>query len=241
MSDFLSLFQGGFQQVPGTGPGSFGLVDPAGFTSEAFAGLTGAQNLATQGLGGAAALLGDPTAVLNQFIGQAPALQQLTLGATSDLGRQLQEQANVFAREAAGQAAGEFSGLGALFSSAAQDTAARRAAEAGAAAGAQLGQQQLGLFGQLAGQQQAFNQQAALNRFNTFANLLGQTTGQLGAFGAPTFAQPQVAATSPTFDLSGALGGALSGAATGGLLGGPFGGVLGGLGGGLAGLFGGGF
>ena len=230
MSDFLGglsdFFFGDptpqFDAVPGTGQGEQFLVDPGGFTQTAFGSLTDLTNLGRQGLLGTqiGQVQTDPNAAFRQFIGQAPALQGLALGATSDLERALQRQTQDFTRQAAQQTAAEFSGLGALFSGATRDVASRRAAEAAERAATQLGSQQIGLAQSLLGQgfgaaqgaqQQALqaqlaNQQARLSQFGTFANLLGQGTGQLAGFGAPVIGSQQFVAREPDKGFVGGVG-----------------------------------
>jgi hypothetical protein len=217
---------GGYEQLPGTDPSAYGLIDPSGFSEDAFAGIQNLYNLGQTGLGQNA----DPFAA---FIGQTPQLQDLTLGATSDLGRMLADQTRQFTQQAVQDVGQEFSGLGSLYSGAARDAAGQRATQAAGQAATALGQQQLGLFGNLANQ--AFQNQQRQQQL--YAGLLGQGAGLGAQFGAPNYAAPQFAATPSFLDNLGQFAG-IVGSGVGAAMGNPA--AAAGLPGQIGGLFGGG-
>lgn len=205
-----NFFQGEYTEV--TGAGDYGLIDPSGFSQQAFNQLLNTYNFAQGGMSGTQAglqqAMGNVTgdAAFNQFMSQTPQLQGLVQGATSDLERNLQEQTSRYTQQAVQDVASEFSGLGALYSGATRDVASQRAMEAATNAATTLGAQQIGLTGQLYGQgfsgtQQAqlANLQAAQGQFNTFASLLGGANSGIGSFGAPQYAGTQYEYDPSTF------------------------------------------
>lgn len=215
---------GSYEAVPGTSPGDYGLIDPSGYSMLASQGIQNLQNVGQQGLN----LNANPFA---NFIQDQQQLQDVTLGATSDLGRMLGDQTRQFTQQAVQDVGQQFSGLGALNSGAARDAAARRATQAAGQAATALGQQQLGLYGNLANQ--AFQNQQ--RQQNMYANMLGQGTGLGAQFGAPNYAAQQYAYQPGLFEQAGNFLGGIAPLA-GGLLAGPAGA---GIGAAIGGLFGG--
>lgn len=166
----------------------------------------------------------DPNASFNLFMSQAPELQGLISGATSDFEQSLAGRIDRQTQNALQQTTNEFSNLGSLYSGGAMDIASQRAQEASADLTSQMNQLQAGLTGQLYGQGMQQAQQSVGGAGNIGLSMMGQGYSGLATLGTPqyvnpfTYASPQMIASQPgqsSGGLSGALGGASAGAAIG--------------------------
>lgn len=209
------------------------------------------QGLYQQGLDqlGASGAL-DPNASFNLFLSQAPELQGLISGATSDFEQSLTGRIDRQTNQALQQTTTEFANLGGLYSGGAIDIASQRAQESAADLTSQMNQLQAGLTGQLYGQGLQQAQAAVGGAGNLGMSMMGQGYSGMAALGTPqyvnpfTYASPQMIASQPgqsSGGIGGALGGAGSGAMIGGMIGGPAGAgtgaAYGAVAGGLLGYF----
>jgi hypothetical protein len=173
-------------------PSDYQNINPLG--NEAFLNLFGNVDNFTRQLQGNTS--SDPLSSIRQFLGIAPELQGLAMGATSDLERGLRDQSQRMVDESTSQVASEFSNLGSLYSGAAVDTAARRAGEIGGNLANQLGMQQLGLVGNMWNQGLGGLMQGQQNQLSMLGNLYNLQSGMA----APTMVAPTMAANyEPSF------------------------------------------
>jgi len=119
----------------------------------------------------------NPQAYWNAFMSQAPQLQGLIQGAQSPLEQGLRERASRLSQEAINNVASNLSGLGSLYSGATLEQASKAASQAFGDVASQLGSQQIGLFGNLAGQ--ALGQAGSAYQ-DLFRNQLQAASGDIG-------------------------------------------------------------
>lgn len=161
----------------------------------------------------------DPNASLNLFLSQAPELQNLVSGATSDFENSLTGRINRLTGQAVQTTANEFANMGALYSGGFADIASQRALESTEDLTSQLMNLEANLTGQLYAQGMTNAQQSVGGVGNLGLSMMGTGYSGLSALGTPqyanpyTYASPQVVASQGG---GGGLAGALSGAGVGG-------------------------
>lgn len=188
------------EQVPGSAPEDYGMVDPQGITAQTEQNLYGQnyENALQQGNAASSAWLAnsnDPNSFMNQYLGDFGNLTSAVTDATAPLSQQLNEQLQRNVQQGTTEIGQQMSGLGGLRSSGMANLAGEFAGQEAAQAGTALANAQLGLLSPLANQQLAGQQ----NAYGTMMNMPTQWAQMQASFGQPTYAAPQYMQTPTTW------------------------------------------
>jgi energy-converting hydrogenase Eha subunit F len=183
---------GGMEQVPGTAPEDYGMIDPKGYTGQTADSLYGqpAQNI--MGRGDAAhnqwmMNAQDPGSFMSKYLNDFGQLQGAITDATSPLSEQINKTMQQNIQTGTTNLGSQLAGLGGLRSSGMAEMAGRFAGEEAGKAGVQLTQAQLGLLQPLANQQMLGRQYATSEQMKQPMQLMGYQS----QFGAPSYGTAQ--------------------------------------------------